>query len=259
MSKNTFRILAAIAVSGLAAAIILYYLPDFHYAADKTLDLLIADTLIRVFASFFLVLIVLSGREGAAFAIRGEGLGKKLLIILPCFPVAIVNFPFSALITGSATVDKTNLVWLFVINCFFIAFVEEVFFRGLLQPIFYRIVKGKKFDVILSVLMTSAAFAAWHLVNLLSGASVGATLLQVVYTFLLGCMFSFMIIETGSVWWCVLAHAIFDVGGRIIILLGSGSFQDTAFWILTIVVGVLVGVYVFVMLMIRQKNDALKN
>ena len=78
MSKKTFRILAAIAVSGLAAAIILYYLPDFHYAADKTLDLLIADTLIRVFASFFLVLIVLSGREGAAFAIRREGLFRYL-------------------------------------------------------------------------------------------------------------------------------------------------------------------------------------
>ena len=132
--------------------------------------------------------------------------------------------------------------------------MEEVFFRGLLQPIFYKIVKGKKYDVILSVLMTSAAFAAWHLVNLLSGASVGATLLQVVYTFLLGCMFSFMIVETGCVWWCVLAHAIFDVGGRIVLLLGGGDFQDAIFWILTIGVGVLVGVYVFVMLIRRQKK-----
>ena len=116
----------------------------------------------------------------------------------------------------------------------------------------------KKNGVFITVVLTSVGFSAWHLLNLLSGASLWGTALQLVYTFLLGIMFSYAVIATGDLWLPIAMHAIFDFGGALVPVLGSGEFQDTVFWILTVSVGVACGVYVFIGLLRAQKKvDAL--
>ena len=252
--KKTYTVIAVAALALCVAAIILYYLPSFAYTDDVKQSDLIGDTLIRLFAVVFLVCVLLAGGEGGVLRPRLKGLTTTLLVCLPCFFVAIVNFPFSALVKGVAVVERGDLIWLFVINCILIAVIEEVFFRGIFQAIIYSRLKGRRFDLIWTVVITSAFFALWHLTNLIGGAGIGDTLLQVVYTFLLGCMFSFMFVKTGSLYPCIIAHAVFDVGGRLIPTLGSGVFQDVVFWVLTIAVGVLCGVYVTVMLFKMQKE-----
>ena len=67
-------------------------------------------------------------------------------------------------------------------------------------------------------------------------------------------MFSFVVIKSGHVWFAVAIHAVFDVGGRIVTTLGYGAFQDVIFWILTISVGTVIGVYVAVSLFKMQKS-----
>lgn len=252
--KNTiYKIASAALLALIAVAAVLYYIPGFSYSTDSKVDALVGDAIIRVLAAAFMVVIALSADAARFIKPDLKKAPENLIVFLPCLLVAIANFPFSALITGGARVDIPQFMWLFVVDCVAIAVFEELFFRGILQNIFLSRYSKKRYGLIISVLMTSAVFALWHLVNLLAGAGIADTLLQVAYTFLLGCMFSFMVIKSGNTVLAIATHAIFDIGGRLIPMTGSGHFQDTPFWIATIVVGAVAAVYVTFWLVHMQK------
>ena len=93
------------------------------------------------------------------------------------------------------------------------------------------------------------------LLNLLSGASIASTLLQVGYTFLMGGLFSTIMAKTKDIWLIVVIHTIFDIGGTLVNKLGSGIFQDKLFWIFTVVFGVLAGLYILFNIYVLNKKD----
>ena len=74
------------------------------------------------------------------------------------------------------------------------------------------------------------------------------------YTFLIGCMFAVVQIKMGSVWYCVILHALFNFGGMLTIFLASGNPWDTVFWVLTIVFGLLCAGHIVVTLINMERN-----
>lgn len=228
------------------ALVILFGFDIFPFA-DQTLGTLLREATPRLAAGGYLVLFMALRGFGAPFCPKWRPV--HLLWAVPCLAVAVVNFPFSALIAGKAAVDRPDLVWLFLLKCLGIALLEEAFFRALLVPI----LRGEKGKDLFAVLVSAALFAAMHLLNLFSG-NVGAVFLQVGYTFLLGCMFAVMLLYTGNVWLCIFVHFLFDVGGTLIPDLGHGPFQDTVFWILTAVVGVLCAVHILLTFLSLRKG-----
>ena len=240
MKKSDALLIALFVVcAGVAVA---FGIPDLIPYPDPTLGSLIEGTVPRVAVSVFLiVLMVVKGYSGT---FKPKLRGIHLVWSIPCFLVAVVNFPFSALIGGGAVIERVDLLWLFIIKCIAIALFEEIFFRALLLPLFMERLARNRHCVIISVLCSSALFALVHLFNLFFGAGVGETLLQVGYTFLIGCMLAVMMLRTGNVWLCVAVHALFNVGGAIVYDLGSGLFQDLTFWILTAVAGGLCAVHI---------------
>ena len=100
----------------------------------------------------------------------------------------------------------------------------------------------------LALILSSAVFAVVHLVNLFMGAGLGATVLQIGYSFLIGGMCSVVLMKTGSIWHCVLLHAVYNFCGGVVPTLGGGDWWDTPTVILTVVLSVLVTAYVVVML-----------
>lgn len=228
-----------------AAAVILFgfgLLPFF----DEVLKSLLRETVPRLAAGIYLL--VFMCLKGFSESFRPKWKPLHLLWALPCLAVATVNFPFSALISGKAAIDRGDLLWLFLLKCFGIALLEESFFRALLVPLF----KEKKGNLF-AVLVSAALFGAMHLFNLISG-NAGAVFLQVGYTFLLGCMFAVMLLYTGNVWLCILVHFLFDVGGTIVADLGHGPVWDTPFWILTAAAGILCAVHIAVTFVRLNKN-----
>ena len=236
------------------AVAIVFLLPNVRFSQDEKLDGLIREIVPRTVAGAFALGVVLSSefRPRAKWAVRG--FPQKLLWCLPCLAVALANFPYSALISGEATITRPDLVWLFVLNCFAVGLVEEAVFRGLLYPVLRRRFGEGRLALPLAVALSSAVFALMHLLNLAFGGGVGDTLLQVGYSFLIGCMLAATYARTESLTICVVLHAIFDVGGGIVTELGTGRFQDTVFWILTAVTGVLCLVHVLVFLFYRKKS-----
>ncbi len=258
MKKSTYNaiIVIFILVAGATAAI--YFVPSIVLSADEKVNSLLKETLLRLVAAAIGVFFTVTTPAKVVLVPKIKKLPKTLLLTLPCFAVALANFPFSALISGSAVVERAELIPLLALECMAIGVFEETFFRSMFQNYIAARFAKKKNCVFITVVLTSVGFSAWHLLNLLSGASLGGTALQLVYTFLLGIMFSYAVIATGDLWLPIAMHAIFDFGGALVPNLGSGEFQDTVFWILTVSVGVACGVYVFIGLLRAQKKvDAL--
>lgn len=199
--------------------------------ADPTTASLLSETLPRLLAGGYLIALFAVMGYGAPF--RPKWTLSHLLFAIPALAVGVVNFPFSALIRGTAVIGRKDLLWLFLLKCLSVALLEESFFRGFLLPLLSGDAPRRK---LLAVLLSAAAFSLIHLVNLATSPAE-AVLLQVGYTFLLGCMLAVVLLKTGNVWLCVIVHLLFDVGGTIVSDLGSGSPHDLLFWILTAAVG----------------------
>lgn len=173
---------------------------------------------------------------------------------LPCFMVAFVNFPYSAVISGDVSIIRPDLIWLYILYVFAIALLEELIFRGVLLYVTEDLLRNVKHKPLLTVVVCSLIFSLFHLTNLFVGAGIGATLLQCVYTFLIGAMLTVTMLKLNNVWLCVLIHGVFNFGGLITISgLAIGNPWDTLFWVLTIVSGVLAAGHIIFSLIKLEK------
>jgi len=120
-----------------------------------------------------------------------------LFPVLPALPGALAAIP------GSTAADLALLVALAAL----VGFVEEVVFRGLLLR--WLVPHG----LWRAAVVSSVAFGVMHLVNLLAGADLGATLVQVGYATALGFAFAAVALRTGVLWPLVIIHALIDVAG----------------------------------------------
>lgn len=87
-----------------------------------------------------------------------------------------------------------------------VGFVEEMIFRGFL---FRALLKkdGPKVAVIVS----AVSFGIGHIVNLLAGMATLENLMMVVFAVAWGFVFTMAYYKSGSLWPCILVHALVDV------------------------------------------------
>ena len=179
---------------------------------------------------------------------------KLLLWSLPCFMVALINFPLSALISGKAEITRMDLMGLYIIYVFSIALLEELIFRGVLLVIVSDYTRGKRYQYLWTALICALVFSLFHLTNLIEGMGIADVLLQCLYTFLIGGMLIVTMLKTKNIWLCVLIHTIFDFGGLLIVHIGIGNPWDTVFWILTFVGGALCAGHIVYTLLKLEKG-----
>jgi hypothetical protein len=92
--------------------------------------------------------------------------------------------------------------------------------------------------------LSSVVFGGMHIFNILAGAGVGATILQVGYSTLTGGLFAFVLIKNKNILMCALAHAVYDFCGLLLPKLGSGTVFDWQTSLTMAVVAVAVGAFV---------------
>ena len=191
---------------------------------------------------------------GRSFLVFSKTFFVSLAWSLPCFMVALVNFPYSALATGNASFTRPDLLGLFTLYILGICLMEELVFRGVLLILVKDMFKNSKHAPIVVVAVSAAIFSLFHLTNL-GKAGIGDVLFQCLYTFLIGAMLSITMLKLNNIWLCILIHAIFDFGGMLwqegIV---GGYTWDVVFWVLTIVSGVLCAGHVIYSLIKLDKN-----
>ena len=234
-----------LAIIFVAAPILLWLeLAKPTLTSDPVLAPLVNMTLTRLIgAAVFLALLLNEGyRVLNPFQ---KPFFKSLLFALPPFLVVVNNMPILSMIWGDAyLVHKapTYLIW-FAAECLAIGLFEELAFRGVIFLMFAEKRHTTRKGLFWSLILTSAVFGGVHLVNVLMGAGIGATILQIGYSFLIGAMCSVVLLKTRNIWICVALHAIYDFCGTLMPTLGAGTWWDTPTVVFTAVLAVATAVY----------------
>ncbi|WOA61691.1 CPBP family intramembrane glutamic endopeptidase [Bacillus mycoides] len=102
---------------------------------------------------------------------------------------------------GLNTTSVSDLFFMFIMQFFVVAFIEEIFFRGFMLKMLFS--KGIK----KSILISSFLFGITHLLQLIGGQSIEDTILQIIYAFLVGLVLSLLIVNKQSIIITIIFHA----------------------------------------------------
>ena len=135
----------------------------------------------------------------------------------------------SAVLSGNNTsieMDTTSLYMLFML-LIFNPIIEEIVFRKLFADTLLRY--GERFYILVS----SFCFAIVH------GVSLGIP--QIVYTFILGMIWAYLMVKTGDIKLTIIMHALSNLFGSIIIqtLLGVSMMAAGVYSMLLILLGII--------------------
>ena len=93
---------------------------------------------------------------------------------------------------------------LYVLSMLCVGFLEELIFRGFLFRALCRD------SVKTAIWVSSVTFGIGHIVNLLNGAALLPTLLQLCYATAAGFLFTVMVYRWGSLWPCIVTHSLLN-------------------------------------------------
>lgn len=231
----------AIVLCLLLAAV--FSLLNVEYSSNERRNALWKGLLPLVFCASVAVFLIVKERKGLF------GRMEKRVYMLPCLLVAINNFPFSAVLRGKcafASVGGEEVV-LFLFYCLLVGLFEECVFRGILFPALLDRLPNNKKGLCYAFFLSSIIFGLFHLFNLLGGAGVGDTLLQVGYSTLIGGLCAFALMKTKNILCPSAIHALYNCCGLLLddsIGLGNGVVFDLPTVLITIAIGFSVGVFV---------------
>lgn len=155
---------------------------------------------------------------------------KKLLFYVPFIIISCLNF------MNGITIDKITLeLFMAFIAMFFTGFFEELLFRSFLVRLLLH--KSK----ILAIVIPSLLFGIVHLFNLLGGADIEQTLLQVCYASAVGFMWTAFFYKTNNIIPCMICHSLADM--IFVIAPFSSVTNDIIFSIIVTLLGVIYGIY----------------
>lgn len=179
------------------------YVTSFSLA-DKLSDTIGIQKIITAPLGLVLVLIMVSflvknnlTKEYGFCSFRGKS--KDFLYFIPIIPVVSVNLWNGV----SCSLSLLEIV-LFVISMFCVGFMEELLTRGFL---FKTMCEN---NIKSAVIVSSITFGLGHIVNLLNGADLIPTLLQVCYAAAVGFMLVAFVYKGKSIWPCIIFHGVFN-------------------------------------------------
>ncbi len=128
---------------------------------------------------------------------------KSYLYFLPFFIICTTNL--WAGVTLNYTIPETTL---YIISMICVGFLEEFIFRGLLFTAM------KKDGLKSAVIVSSLTFGMGHIVNLLNGQDIPATLLQICYAAAIGFLFTTIFYKSQNLYPCIAAQAAISEGRK---------------------------------------------
>ncbi len=186
------------AIVWIIAYVVLFSLADNFSDSLGTAKIITAP--IGIFFALFLFIWIKKNSLLEKYGLCAfKGNGQSYLYFIPLILIMTTNLWNGAAINVSALE-----VMLHILSMLCVGFVEEVIFRGLL---FKAICKN---NVRQAIFISSVTFGIGHIVNLLNGADVLPTLLQICYAVAIGFLFVIIFYKGKSLLPCILTHGIFN-------------------------------------------------
>ena len=155
------------------------------------------STLINTAFSAMLLLLIVGLKDTAYYGFQKVKDPKRYLYFLPLVLIVSVNFW-----NGVHIQNSSEEIIFHILTMLNIGFIEEIIFRGFL----FRLME--KDNVKAAIIVSSISFGIGHIVNLLNGAELVPTLLQIGYAASVGYLFVVIFYRSGSIWPCILTHSL---------------------------------------------------
>ncbi|MBQ4647581.1 MAG: CPBP family intramembrane metalloprotease [Clostridia bacterium] len=146
--------------------------------------------------SLLLLGIILILKRSSYYGLTKVKDAKKYLYFLPLVLIASVN-----LWNGFNTTLPAREIVFYILTMINVGFIEEIIFRGFL----FRMMEQTNLKA--ALLVSSVTFGIGHIVNLLNGAELLPTLIQICYAVSIGYLFVIIFHKSKSLLPCIITHS----------------------------------------------------
>ena len=161
--------------------------------------LAIVIIIINAILTLLLVFLTFKIKKIKDFGLRTFPNPKDYLYFIPLLLMISVN-----LWNGININNKTIEIIYHIISMLFIGFIEEIIFRG------YLFKMMEKDNLKSAIIVSSITFGVGHVINLLNGADIIPTLLQIMYAITGGYLFVIIFYKSKSLWPCIITHSLIN-------------------------------------------------
>ena len=169
-----------------------YMMQNFGYTSYQAV---IVDTIL----SILVIALIVGLKRVKYYGLTRSNNPKKFLYFVPLIIISLFN-----LRNGININNPTKEIIFHILTMLNAGFLEEIIFRGFLFKMM------EKDNVKTAIIVSSLTFGIGHIVNLLNGADLIPTLLQVCYAVAIGYMLVMVFYKSKSLIPCIIFHGVFN-------------------------------------------------
>lgn len=155
------------------------------------------STIVNTVISLGLIILMISLKSTEYYGLTKPVNSRKFLYFLPLLLIASVN-----LWNGININNSKSEILFHILTMINVGFIEEIIFRGFL----FRMME--KSNVKSAIIVSAITFGVGHIINLLNGAELIPTLIQVCYATSIGFLFVIIFYKSKSLIPCIITHCI---------------------------------------------------
>ena len=184
-----------------------------------------------ILLSILIIIFIFKNKLGNYYGLTTCPSPKKYLYFIPLILIISVN-----LWNGINIDNSTSEIIFYIISMIGVGFLEEIIFRGFLFKMM------EKDNVRTAIIVSSVTFGIGHIINLLNGADILPTLMQIMYATAAGYLFVTLFYKSNSLWPCIITHILVNS-----LSIFNGTENVISIWIAPIfltIVSILYAMYI---------------
>ena len=155
--------------------------------------------IINTIFSIGLIGIIVALKRTSYYGLTKVKDAKKYLYFIPLIIIGTVN-----IWNGINIKNSTSEILFHVLTMINVGFIEEIIFRGFLFKMM------AKDNIKSAIIVSSITFGIGHIVNLLNGADLIPTLMQICYAISIGYLFVTIFYKSKSLVPCIITHSLIN-------------------------------------------------
>lgn len=155
------------------------------------------SAIINTIFSVSLIILIKILKRTAYYGLTKVAKVKDYLYFIPLLLIVSVN-----LWNGININNSTSEIIFYILTMINVGFIEEIIFRGFL----FRMME--KDNVKSAIIVSSVTFGIGHIINLLNGADLIPTLMQICYAISIGYLFVIIFYKSKSLIPCIITHSL---------------------------------------------------
>ena len=155
------------------------------------------SAIINTIFSIVLIILIITLKRTSYYGLTKVTNSKKYLYFAPLILIVSVN-----LWNGFNINNSASEILFYILTMINVGFIEEIIFRGFLFKMM------AKDNIKSAIIVSSITFGIGHIINLLNGAELVQTLMQVCYAFSIGYLFVIIFHKSKSLIPCIITHSL---------------------------------------------------